>query len=480
MESVDIELLRPAFSPGDTPITDSPTLTRPGTLRAGLLFQLQKEPLVLYRFGNPAGAVIETRDTLHLGASIDLSRRFSMRLAIPLSWDWDSDVPELAAQGFGAGDLSVGGRAWLWSGGPFDVGTRLDLLLPVGAKEAWRGEESLRVVPGVVASAGVGRIALVGDVGVVIRETIDTGRDLTVGPELTANLAVRGDIWSEHLVAWTGVADRAGLTALFQGGAENVAELLVGAQVVPVKGIQLDLGAGKGISEGYGATQFRLFAGLSWTWLPPVGGPPVVVEAPPVPLETIPDTVIVTPIPPEEWKPDELAKVVQDQIVIREPIQFEFAKDTILPVSLPTLAEVAKILAGHPEIGHVVIEGHASEEGSHRYNYDLANLRSNAIFRELVGRGVYSARLSCRSMGEVAPVTPDTDPASLERNRRVNFHIVHRLQPGDPNPVQPATAPLPWTGESVTVTPLPPLPEPPRPQPADPDPIPDFTREEEE
>ncbi len=476
--SADIELIRPAFSPGDTPIADSPNLTRPGTVLAGLLFQYEREPLVLYRFGNPAGAVVAARDTLHLGVSVDLSRTFAMRLTMPLSWEWDSEVPQLATQGWGAGDLQAGARAHLWTGGPLNVGVRTDLILPVGTKESWRSEESVRVVPGVLAMVDVGPVSLLTDTGVMIRGPVDTGRDFVLGPELDINVALRGEIWRKHVAVWGGVVDRAGLAALFAGGAENVAEIMVGSQLTLFRDFRVDIGVGKGLSEGYGSSQFRIFTGLTWTRVPVPRARPVtaIVSAP---LENVPDSIIITPIdqPKPDWKPDELAKVVADQIVIRDPIQFEFAKDVILPVSFPTMVQIAAVMETHPEIGHIVIEGHASEEGSFLYNYNLSNLRANAIFRELVQHGVHPTRMSTRSMGEVEPTTLETDEASLERNRRVVFHIVHRIQPGDPAPVYSATVPLPWTGETVAITPLPPLPAPPPPPkpPPDPNAEPDFS-----
>lgn len=471
--------MRPAFSPGDTPIADSPDLTRPGTLLAGLLFQYEKEPLVLYRFGNPAGAVVEARDTLHLGVSVDLNRTFAMRLTMPVSWEWESEVPELSSQGMGAGDLQAGARAHLWTGGPLHLGARTDILIPVGTKQSWRSEETVRVVPGVLASLNFGPFSLLTDTGVMIRGAVDTGRDFVLGPELDLDLALRGDIWRNHVALWGGLVDRAGLSSIFSGGAENVSELMIGSQFTLFRDFRVDVGVGKGLSEGYGSSQFRLFTGVTWTRIPVVKPRPVVAIVQPPPVENIPDSVLITPIdvPKPDWKPDELAKVVADQIVIRDPIQFEFAKDVILPISIPTVVQIAGVMETHPEIGHIVIEGHASEEGSFLYNYNLSNLRANAIFRELVQRGVHPTRMSTRSMGEVEPVTLLTDEASLERNRRVVFHIVHRIQPGDPAPVYSPTVPLPWTGETVPITPLPPLPAPPPPPkpPPDPNAGPDFS-----
>ena len=126
----------------------------------------------------------------------------------------------------------------------------------------------------------------------------------------------------------------------------------------------------------------------------------------------------------EEWEPDELARVEEDQIFIRDEIQFIIGTDTIKEESKPTVVFVAKLINHDVKIGHVVIEGHASEEGSFEYNYELSNLRARAIFKALVEAGVHPDRISHRGYGEALPKNLGLDEASLSENRRVEFHIV--------------------------------------------------------
>ena len=107
---------------------------------------------------------------------------------------------------------------------------------------------------------------------------------------------------------------------------------------------------------------------------------------------------------------------------------------TLFLDSKPTLEFVAKIINEDIKIGHLVIEGHASEEGSFDYNYDLSNLRARAIYRALTASGVHPDRMSYRGYGEALPKVMGSDEASLAKNRRVEFHIVR---------IDPATGPLP-------------------------------------
>lgn len=101
----------------------------------------------------------------------------------------------------------------------------------------------------------------------------------------------------------------------------------------------------------------------------------------------------------------------------------------ILPESRPVLKAVRDILAADPRIQLVLIEGHASEEGEHQFNYDLSVRRARAIQDALVEAGVAPERLAIRGMGEVAPVVTPTGPddqVALAANRRVVFRIIVR------------------------------------------------------
>jgi outer membrane protein OmpA-like peptidoglycan-associated protein len=460
--SADIELVRPAFSPGDTPGVDVALPGQAGTFSAGTLVQLEKAPLVLYRYGDQEGTVIENRLGVALGASLEFSRNFSARAVLPLAYDFPGTATDFAGDPFGSGDLQVGARAHVWHWGPLDVGAHADVLVPVGAVEAWKGEGSVRGLPGLLLAAGVGPISLRSDTAFMLRGGLDTGADFTLGSELVENAALVASIWEDHFYVHAGVASRVGLATLTAGGAENVAELLAGAQLRPHRDWTVDVGLGRGLTEGYGTTRFRVLAGVTWTRRPRPPAPAPVVATFVPPPDVLPDQVfieeIAKPPPPKvEWKEQELARVELDQIVIRDPIQFEFAKDVILPISLPTLKFVGSLMGEHPEIVHVVIEGHASEEGSYYYNYDLAKKRADAIWRALIEAGVSPTRISTRSMGEVEPRNLGSEEAALAENRRVIFHIVKRLAPGEKPPEYKLEIKRPWSGEPEVLPTPPPV-----------------------
>ncbi len=460
--SADIELLRPSFSPGAVAGLDSPTFRRPGSVRVGTLFQYQRDPLVLYQLDREVGAVISNRLMVHLGVSADFTERVSARFVLPVGGQWGSDVPSLAADTGGIGDASIGVRVHLVETGPFSAAARADVMLPFGTPGAYLGETGLRGAAGLVSQVQLGPLALLADAGVLGRNPLVTAEDFELGSEIALSGGLRLDIWPETLSIGGGVLHRTGFANLWAVGGETPTELVADLSVRPIPEWRVNFGVGRGVADGYGTTQIRAFAGVTFERIPPIEPAPapepiarlLVTEAPDLP----PEPVEVVPDPPL-WKPDELARVERDEIIIRDPIQFELGTNRILPESLPTLVAISKLLAEHPEIGHLVIEGHASEEGTFAYNYDLSIRRSLAIFQELILAGTYPARLSCRGMGEVEPVAAGSDEAALAKNRRVIFHIVRRLEAGEDQAIRTQML-LPWDGAPKTFTPPPPIPAP--------------------
>lgn len=463
--STDIELVRPTFSLGTLPGVDSPTFERPGTIRVGTVLQYERDPLLLYREDVEIGAVVHNRVMSHLGVSLDLSPRVSARLVLPFGGQWGGEIARLQGDGAGFGDMAVGGRLAILDNGWLATAARLDLVLPFGQQAAYLGEDGMRAVGGVLAEGRMGPVRVDGDVSVTGRGLVESGDDFDLGSELNVAGMAHLDVWPSRVSLGAGAVHRAGFPNLWQGGAENPVEVLAGAQVRPTSTWQVDLGVGRGVAAGYGTTQFRAWGGLTWTHRRPLEAPRVVAVVEPTRREDPPEIddvdIAPPPPPPPAWKEDELARVEEKEILIRDPIQFELGTDKILPESLPTLHAVAKLMSDNPEIAHLVVEGHASDEGDFLYNYELSVRRALAIFRELVAAGVHPARVSCRGMGEVQPVAAGADETSLAANRRVVFTIVRRLRVGDAAPELPAAVRLPWNGDPKTFAlPVPPTPPP--------------------
>ncbi len=465
-ESLDIEIARPTFSPDAMPGFESTSFNRTGTWRAGLQFQYDRDPLLLFKFSDEIGAVVSNRDTVYLGVAWQASRRIGFRVVLPGAFQWGSEVPTLSGDGVGVGDASVGARVRLVDSAHFDVEADTDLYAPTSTVDGYFGERSVRLNIGGVVAAKTGRSGFDLSLHTLLRPPVDSQYDFVLGSELAASLGYHYDVWVGHASLHTALLGRAGYDHFLDSPAENPFAWMSGLTVLPRKDLQVDALIGRGLTAGYGTPQLRATLAVTYIHRPKLKAAPVVEEK--APTEVLPEDVEFAPEPekppePPKWAAGELARVEAQQIVIRDPIQFELGTDHILPESEPTLRAIAQVLENRPEILSVVIEGHASEEGSFIYNYNLSLTRALAINRRLVEVGVHPARLSCRGMGETQPIaavtatmTPEEAEATLAQNRRVIFHIVRQLKPGEPWPDYGTTVKVPWTGDERAVPPNPP------------------------
>ncbi len=458
-----------------------------GMVHAGAFVAYAHDPLVLVGAGDTVYGVVRNRTSVELAGALQITRGITARVAVPVIGDWGTQNDTLGADGVGLGDLWLGAAIGSPRLGPVRLGASVDAAVPIGTTDAWRGEGTFRFVPGLLAEMRLGRFRLATNATVVLRPPVDTDAGLTVGPELCANGGLAWEVWTDRARVSLSMVTRTGLAS--EGAGANSSELVGGLQVDTGPSVRVDTWVGRGLNIGYGASDYRVGLGLTAHLVrKPVVRPPE--PDPPPPPRPIAREIEIQPLGDlSDERPQTtvvLAKIKDDQSVIRDPVQFELGTDRILPESLPTIHEVAAILRDHPEILQVVIEGHASEEGTYLYNYDLSLSRASAMFKELVLAGVHPDRLACRSMGEVQPVAPGTEESTLAQSRRVVFHITRRLKPGEVAPTYRRDILLPWTGEAAIIPEAPVIELPPTERapgeapPADDTPNPDVFDEEEE
>jgi outer membrane protein OmpA-like peptidoglycan-associated protein len=466
--SLDFELIHPSFSPGALPGIDSGMRGTAGDLRFGTYLQFEKDPLVLFLDTEEDGAVVANRIAFDLGMAYDISRKFGIRLVVPGAASFGGELPELGGDGGGIGDLRGGIRLHLSDPGPVAIGLRADLIMPTGFKESYLGEPGVRFTGGLLGTVHLGKLDILADVGVSARASVPTEETLVAGSELDTRLGVRANLMKDGMLGlYGGVLGRGAFNSLYQGGGGNSAEVLAGLQIHPQDPVQLDLTFGKGIADGYGSTDFRMLAGFTYT-LPTREEPePEVLDLPdprdrePVTVEDDDIDILPEPqpeLPKVQWQEGELARVQEKEIIIRDQIQFAVGTAEILPESLPLLKEVARLMNENGQIGFLLVEGHASQEGSFEDNYGLSNLRARSVWQALIDLGVHPARVGYRGMGEVQPLVAGDTPEAQATNRRVVFSIVRMYQPGDTIPELSTEIHLPWNGETRRINP-PRLPE---------------------
>jgi outer membrane protein OmpA-like peptidoglycan-associated protein len=121
-----------------------------------------------------------------------------------------------------------------------------------------------------------------------------------------------------------------------------------------------------------------------------------------------------------------LAVMKGERIEIQEQVTFATNKAIIKPSSFPLLTTVAKLLALHPEVTKLRIEGHTDRSGNAAKNQPLSQARAEAVRRYLIDAGIDGARLEAVGFGSSRPVASNATKKGRALNRRSEFIIVDR------------------------------------------------------
>ena len=127
------------------------------------------------------------------------------------------------------------------------------------------------------------------------------------------------------------------------------------------------------------------------------------------------------------------------EIQILKTIEFATGKSTILSKSFPILDEVVRLVKVNPDINHLDIEGHTDNKGSDDLNEKLSNERAHSVMRYMVEKGIAADRLSAAGYGPKRPIADNNTADGRQRNRRVEFHIVNKVEPTKPGGLAPGS-----------------------------------------
>lgn len=128
------------------------------------------------------------------------------------------------------------------------------------------------------------------------------------------------------------------------------------------------------------------------------------------------------------------------EIQILKTIEFATGKSTILSKSFPILDEVVRLVKVNPDINHLDIEGHTDNKGSDDLNEKLSNERAHSVMKYMVEKGIAADRLSAAGYGPKRPIADNNTADGRQRNRRVEFHIVNKVEPTKPGGLAPGSS----------------------------------------
>jgi OmpA-OmpF porin, OOP family len=112
-----------------------------------------------------------------------------------------------------------------------------------------------------------------------------------------------------------------------------------------------------------------------------------------------------------------------DEIAILEPIEFEFGKAIMKPVSYPILDEVVKLMKSRTKM-RVGVYGHTDNRGAMDLNMRLSKERARSVMNYLGSKGIAQTRLESEGFGPNKPIADNNTDEGRARNRRVEFKIL--------------------------------------------------------
>ncbi|MED6311735.1 MAG: OmpA family protein, partial [Pseudomonadota bacterium] len=143
----------------------------------------------------------------------------------------------------------------------------------------------------------------------------------------------------------------------------------------------------------------------------------------------------INQIEDEDGCPEQAVIVTRQKIEIKQKVFFETDKAVIRSVSFDLLDQVAATLKEFSNITRVEIQGHTDNRGSAEYNQDLSERRADAVRAYLIDKGdIEPDRLVTRGFGSSQPIEGDTEEASWEKSRRVEFVILSQAGYGETSP----------------------------------------------
>jgi OmpA-OmpF porin, OOP family len=119
-----------------------------------------------------------------------------------------------------------------------------------------------------------------------------------------------------------------------------------------------------------------------------------------------------------------LTQVDEEGVVqLLQPIEFEFGKAVIKPVSYPILDEVVDLMKSRPTI-KLGVYGHTDNHGATELNMRLSRERAAACKNYLGAHGIAQSRLESQGFGPNQPVADNNTDEGRAKNRRVDFKIL--------------------------------------------------------
>lgn len=211
--------------------------------------------------------------------------------------------------------------------------------------------------------------------------------------------------WSRHLPTWDsklivelfGSSPASNSSANLSNRDLSNLEALVGVKKEVSQNLDLHLGAGTELMQGFGTPDYRIYAGLNWT-LGPLWKKSVEQKY----------AAILASAPKNEKR------------FVLTNLKFIFDSDELTPESKLEVDQLINVIRQIPNIKDMQVEGHTDSQGSEEYNMALSRRRASAIMRLLItGVPIPSEKIFAYGYGESRPIADNSNYQGRAQNRRV-------------------------------------------------------------
>lgn len=202
-------------------------------------------------------------------------------------------------------------------------------------------------------------------------------------------------------------------------------EALLGLKHDFTSELSLHTGVGFGLIAGNADPDWRVYAGLNFSFGPLFSKKPVAQVENKAPVQVQPDIEENTKQALTELD-DPFAGAPQapvETFVVKD-ILFAFNSDQLEPESQETLNKLAVYLNKPPAFRKLIISGHTDSVGKPQYNLSLSERRAQAVRTYLINKQhLAPSKIEAHGYGMTKPIASNSNYQGRSLNRRVEFKI---------------------------------------------------------
>lgn len=271
--AIDVQLFKPGPGVSDVLNLQGSRVAEPFAWQAGLFIHYARNPLIIRNpvTNAPVSRLVGSQTAFDLLGSVGLAKNFELGLHLPLTLQGSEPAPFLGAayqngvSRFGLGDARLTPKYKFLQREELGLAVALPIVIPTGNSSAFLGGGGLGVQPRLIADYALPNdFRFLANVGVNLRAAHQL-LNLRVGNEFAFGVGAEVPIKIEgrDFAVLSTLNGAVGLPS--SGGEEVPVELLLAGRYRIMPNLALTLGAGRGLTSGYGTPDFRILGGVMWT-----------------------------------------------------------------------------------------------------------------------------------------------------------------------------------------------------------------------